>query len=144
MATNVEALKNLYVTLGGNAADVADLDSNSEMIEALRNVAGGGGGGGVFTVTFTTTDGETWTCDKTYAQVKSALESGAFINGRAIVPGDEIMQVTTVFEIGVSIDFRTVLTNNGGTAGVIVSIMCDTWRLNDDDTVVLIVDEKTF
>ena len=54
------------------------------------------------------------------------------------------MQITNVFKIGVSIDFSTVLTNNGGTAGAIVGIMSDTWRLNDDDSVEFIVDEKTF
>ena len=42
--TNVEALKNLYVALGGSAEDVANLDSNAAIINILGNVAGGGGG----------------------------------------------------------------------------------------------------
>lgn len=81
MATNVEALKNLYVTLGGNAADVADLDSNSEMIEALRNVAGGGGGGSSKYYEFTgevdvTSQTPAVTFDKTYAEILAAVNSG--------------------------------------------------------------------
>ena len=76
MATNVEALKNLYVTLGGNAADVADRDSNSEMIEALRNVAGGGGGGeSPFTYVRFTHSGSGSTCDKTFAELSALLEA---------------------------------------------------------------------
>lgn len=76
MATNVEALKNLYVTLGGNAADVADLDSNSEMIEALRNVATGGGGGGAFVINIAQTDGGLFYLDKTWNEIKSAALAG--------------------------------------------------------------------
>lgn len=33
--TNVEALKNLYAALGGNAADVADITLISDMINAI-------------------------------------------------------------------------------------------------------------
>ena len=37
---NVEALKALYVAMGGAAEDVKDLNLNSEVIAALANVAG--------------------------------------------------------------------------------------------------------
>lgn len=36
--TNVEALKNLYVALGGNEADVANLTINADVIEAMADV----------------------------------------------------------------------------------------------------------
>lgn len=36
--TNVEALKALYVALGGNADDVAGANSNAELIAALAGV----------------------------------------------------------------------------------------------------------
>lgn len=83
MATNVKSLKNLYVTLGGNAADVANLDSNSEMIEALRNVAGGGGGGSsrYFEIDGTATFDEATgapavSLNKTFAEIMAAMEAG--------------------------------------------------------------------
>lgn len=37
---NVEALKALYVVMGGAAEDVENLNLNSEVIAALANVAG--------------------------------------------------------------------------------------------------------
>lgn len=37
---NVEALKTLYVVMGGAAEDVENLNLNSEVIAALANVAG--------------------------------------------------------------------------------------------------------
>lgn len=42
--TTVSALKNLYVKLGGNLSDVAEINTVAEMIEAVKTVAGEGGG----------------------------------------------------------------------------------------------------
>ena len=39
MDTNVQALKNLYVALGGEAADVENLQTSAEVITALNDVA---------------------------------------------------------------------------------------------------------
>lgn len=41
---NVEALKALYVAMGGDAADVENLSLNAEIILALANVISGAGG----------------------------------------------------------------------------------------------------
>lgn len=44
--TNVEALKELYVALGGEAADVAGITENAQMIHEIAKIVHGGGGGG--------------------------------------------------------------------------------------------------
>lgn len=43
MDTNVQALKNLYVQLGGDPADVADISTNAGMINAIAGLDIGGG-----------------------------------------------------------------------------------------------------
>ena len=54
MDTNVQALKNLYEQLGGNPADVADISTNADMINAIAglDIGGGGGGDAEYTVSF--------------------------------------------------------------------------------------------
>lgn len=46
MFTTVQSLKGLYVKLGGNAADVAEVSTETEMIQKITDVASSGGGGG--------------------------------------------------------------------------------------------------
>lgn len=41
--SNVQALKLVYVALGGTAADVADLDQNADVIAAIANLITDGG-----------------------------------------------------------------------------------------------------
>lgn len=87
--TNLEALKNLYVAMGGTASDVADLKLNAELISALSDVATGGGGGGgggdsgTFVVNFDMIMGEEpeFTADKTYAEIIAANTAGQRVIG---------------------------------------------------------------
>lgn len=39
--TNVDALKKLYIELGGNKEDIANIETSADMIEVLANIAGG-------------------------------------------------------------------------------------------------------
>lgn len=48
MDTNLKALKDLYISLGGAEADVQDLTGTSQVIQLLKDVARGGGGATVF------------------------------------------------------------------------------------------------
>ncbi len=41
--TKVDALKDLYVKLGGNASDVASVDNIADMIDKVKNIAENGG-----------------------------------------------------------------------------------------------------
>lgn len=53
MDTNVQALKNLYAALGGDPADVADISTNADMINAIAAHIGSGGAAELPTVTTT-------------------------------------------------------------------------------------------
>ena len=53
MDTNVQALKNLYAALGGNPADVANISTNADMINAIAAHIGSGGAAELPTVTTT-------------------------------------------------------------------------------------------
>ena len=70
--TNVEALKNLYVALGGSAEDVANLDSNAAIINILGNVAGGGGGASGLVVTGAESE-ESVVLDKTWKEIRDTF-----------------------------------------------------------------------
>lgn len=39
---NVEALKNVYTALGGSSSDVANMDTNAEVINAIATLISGG------------------------------------------------------------------------------------------------------
>ena len=107
MKTIVEALKDLYVALGGKAEDVANLVLNPDVIEQIAAVASdavkpelpsltgnagkflkvdsdaegvewaeAGGGGGGFIVNMTVDNEYTQWLDKTYSEIKQAINSG--------------------------------------------------------------------
>lgn len=109
---NVNALKAVYVALGGSEADIAGITSNPDMIKALAalindngistlpdpseandgdvltvadgewkaQAPSGGGGAGTFEVTFSV-DNDTWSADKTFAELKAAINGGHNIRG---------------------------------------------------------------
>ena len=57
--------------------------SMGKLIGLIKGIAGqvAGGGGGAFRVTFTSTDGETFTADKTLDEVLAAYEQDMLIEG---------------------------------------------------------------
>lgn len=72
--TRQTALRDLYVKLGGNIADVAEENDINRLIRDLGNVAGGGGGG--VAVVQLVQDGETPTITTKAGELYSMLESG--------------------------------------------------------------------
>lgn len=125
MKTIPEALKDLYVAMGGDAADVADISLTPDMIEALADVYEGGGGGGaeIFTATFTgTPDPEdpknfnkiTWESDKTYSEIGEAFENGKIMRGKGTVIGLGIdVYMTTYAVLQNNVSFTGVGLTNG-------------------------------
>lgn len=67
--TRQTALRDLYVSLGGNIADVAEENDINRLIRDLGNVAGGGGGSGGGVLVVTDPDG---TLDKTWQEIHDA------------------------------------------------------------------------
>ena len=83
--TKVEALKELYVKLGGNASDVASVDNIAEMIEKVKNIAENGGelpdGGSNGQVLTKSSNGAVW------ADVPTELPSGG-TQGQILTKGE--------------------------------------------------------
>lgn len=84
--TNVEALKNLYLALGGSAEDLKGIDSNAAIINLLAGVAGGGGSTGGLVVGATISEDGIMTLDKTFAQISDAFGAGKNVVVRWTVP----------------------------------------------------------
>lgn len=101
---NVEALKKLYIKLGGNAEDVANVTTIADAIDKLTEVAQGGGSGGEpFVVTLTITGESSATGDKTAAEIKEAVEAGKQIVVCAETGADETDYLNAiVYQVGVN------------------------------------------
>lgn len=80
MDTNVQALKNLYATLGGNPADVVEISTNAEMIDAIAALDIGGGGG---------------TVDQTYNPTSENAQSGIAV-AQAIANVPKLISIGTI------------------------------------------------
>lgn len=76
--TVAQALENVYTALGGTRTDLDTLVV-SEVIDLVAPLIQGGGGGGVAFPTFTVpkdpSDYSAYSCDMTYAEVKSVWET---------------------------------------------------------------------
>ena len=94
-----EALKKIYIKLGGDSAEVLDMSTTTELIQEIAELPLGGGGGGGNTLVVNSTpimeDEEIvgYTLDKNYSEIKTALLNGMYIQG---------LQTTTYLEDGVS------------------------------------------
>lgn len=85
---NVEALKALYVALGGNLTDtyegiadgisVSDYNLSADVISAISQLEIGGGGGSTSTPFVVTLSGtsDNYSTDKNYSQIKAAASEG--------------------------------------------------------------------
>ena len=95
--TNLEAFEKLYISLGGVESDLEGVNTTAEVIDLIKDVAGGGGSGGgsAFVVHCEGTyesDGEnesiSYTFDKTPSQVLEAYNAGQIVVFRRTVDQD--------------------------------------------------------
>lgn len=115
MAKKVEKLKKLYAKNGGDPADVAHIHTTGDMIDALAELEIGGGGGNDFVVTYM--PGGTFTCDKTFAEIRAAFDAGK--NIKANVGGVSFLKLDQVE--GTSLHFSYI--TNGASNIIINAIL---------------------
>ena len=74
------------------------------------------GGGGAFVVIFESADGQTFTCDRTFAEIETALRSGLTVRAELAIPnGDLVMHqplTLSQWAEGSSVGFSSVLNTN--------------------------------
>lgn len=93
MKTIVEALKDLYVAMGGESSDVAELSLNPDVIEKIAEVAEGGTGGGILIVNAEVQGGTGGfvvnSVDKKFSEIYNHMANGgvAVANALIKVPG---------------------------------------------------------
>lgn len=70
-----DSLEKVYTAMGGT--DPFNKDDIAEGLDQISDVAGSGSGGGSAESVEFTLDGDTWSCNKTYAELNAMNESNA-------------------------------------------------------------------
>lgn len=85
------------------------------------DASGGSGGGSDFVVNFSTADTQTFTVDKTYAEVIEAIKNGKFVRGILTVTGEmpAFLQLACKGYDGYELVFNQVGTNFGSHIAVL-------------------------
>ena len=98
MDNTIDALKNLYVAMGGNEEDDANLSLTPDMINAIAAIQGQGGGGAVTAMLTGTLDPDTgdliWTCDKTNEELVAAISEKKVVQAVATISGVDDLALT--------------------------------------------------
>lgn len=105
--TNVEALKNLYAALGGNAADVADAVTNVDVLNAIAEFLGGEADAttiseaieNISAVAPTGSGDINALIDRTIEEIKSDVHfigQGAFLECGSLISADFLSRVTGI------------------------------------------------
>lgn len=96
-------------------ASVLAATAEGEVVRVPGDGLGGGGGagGGIFTVTFSTEDMQTWTADKSNAEITDAFKAGMFVRGMMVAAAAEFYAEAQLGQIidGI-IEFHTTMWSN--------------------------------
>ena len=117
MDTNVEALKGLYVVLGGNIEDVEDITLISDMITEIAKVASTSGDSGakIIPTTYSASSTNCMIDDYDYSKLRADVEAGKVIGVYANWYGESSMRLYTPAEIRASsITFECVVVTAKG------------------------------
>lgn len=132
--TTVEELKTLYVKLGGSIEDVADLQTDAEVIDKIEDIYNAGGGTTPFEINVTEDAEYNVTLDKTYAEIETAYNSGARLvvnltrandghfDGSKSIP----LNRAAIQNDHPTLDFIVISVGDGTTEICVIEIACST------------------
>lgn len=133
-ATTVEELKSLYVKMGGSIEDVADLQTDAELIDKIEDIYEAGGGTTPFEINVTEDEEYNVTLDKTYSEIETAYNSGARLvvnltranyghfDGTKIIP----LNRSAIQDDHPTLDFIVINVGDGVTEICLIQIACST------------------
>ncbi len=125
MDNTIDALRNLYVALGGNIEDVQDIVIIPDMINAIAGI------GKSFVITLTATSASAATSDKTAAEIMEAFEAGRKI----VVVGEFDGAEQTLNPIAISLKDGQIALNAIGItepSGIMLEALLP-WSDDDDN-----------
>lgn len=130
--TTVEELKSLYVKMGGSIEDVADLQTDAELIDKIEDIYEAGGGTTPFEINVTEDEEYNVTLDKTYTEIETAYNSGARLvvnltrandgafDGSKSIPLNKALNQ----DDSVTLDFIVINVGDGTTDICLIQISC--------------------
>ena len=134
---DIDALKQLYSKMGGTLADVANINTSSEMIAKISDVVGGDGdssgdsGNGIVIVHITPTGQGDYVCDKTAQEIVDLLENGTVVFGYSTPFGYGIMHRLYGPPYAMCECSMAIIRNNGDNDNGVYYIVGDYFRYDD-------------